>query len=50
MIGFYVIHGLLHLAGYDHERSGPQEAARMEAMQETMQDLLLAMDLNKEGP
>lgn len=40
MVGFYVIHGLLHLAGYDHERSGPAEAARMEHAQKQMQDLL----------
>jgi probable rRNA maturation factor len=40
LVGFYAIHGLLHLAGYDHERSGPDEAARMERAQQEMQDLL----------
>ena len=28
---FLLLHGILHLAGYDHERSGEQEARRMEA-------------------
>ncbi len=30
MLDFYLIHGILHLLGYDHEGS-PGEAARMEA-------------------
>jgi len=29
-LSFLLLHGILHLAGYDHERSGPEEAARME--------------------
>ena len=28
---FLLLHGILHITGYDHERSGEQEAARMEA-------------------
>ena len=28
---FLLMHGILHITGYDHERSGEQEAARMEA-------------------
>ena len=27
---FLLMHGILHLCGYDHERSGDAEAARME--------------------
>jgi len=28
---FLLLHGILHLTGYDHERSGESEARRMEA-------------------
>jgi probable rRNA maturation factor len=28
---FLLLHGILHLSGYDHERSGEAEALRMEA-------------------
>lgn len=28
---FLLMHGILHINGYDHERSGEAEAARMEA-------------------
>jgi len=30
-LAFLLLHGILHLAGYDHERSGEAEAVRMEA-------------------
>lgn len=29
-ISFLLLHGILHITGYDHERSGEAEAARME--------------------
>lgn len=29
-LSFLLLHGILHLCGYDHERSGEAEAARME--------------------
>ncbi|MBW2060450.1 MAG: rRNA maturation RNase YbeY [Deltaproteobacteria bacterium] len=35
MLDFYLIHGILHLVGYDHEGS-PKEAARMEAKSKEM--------------
>ena len=28
---FLLLHGILHITGYDHERSGEEEALRMEA-------------------
>lgn len=39
---FLLLHGILHLLGYDHERSGPAEAARMEAREEEIFALLRA--------
>jgi len=39
-LGFYIIHGVLHLAGYDHERSGAAAAARMEEQEESLRSLL----------
>ena len=30
-LNFLLLHGILHITGYDHERSGEAEAARMEA-------------------
>lgn len=31
---FLLMHGILHLTGYDHERSGEEEAKRMEAKEQ----------------
>lgn len=49
MIGYYLLHGLLHLAGYDHERGGPDAAARMEQMEERLHRLLETPAFLKEG-
>ncbi|BDV42520.1 endoribonuclease YbeY [Geotalea uraniireducens] len=37
---FLVIHGVLHITGYDHERSGEAEARRMEAKERELFALL----------
>ena len=39
---FLLLHGILHLLGYDHERSGAAEAARMEAREEEIFAVLRA--------
>ena len=33
---FLLLHGILHLCGYDHERSGEEEAVRMEKKEEEL--------------
>lgn len=35
-LSFLLMHGILHLCGYDHERSGEAEAARMEKKEEEL--------------
>lgn len=37
---FLLLHGILHITGYDHERSGEAEAARMEAKEREIFGLL----------
>jgi probable rRNA maturation factor len=37
---FLLLHGILHLTGYDHERSGEDEARRMEAKERELFDVL----------
>ena len=38
---FLLMHGILHITGYDHERSGEAEAARMEAKEREIFALLV---------
>lgn len=37
---FLLLHGMLHLTGYDHERSGEEEARRMEEMERELFGML----------
>ncbi len=39
-MGFLLLHGILHVAGYDHERSGEAAARRMERKQRQLVRLL----------
>jgi probable rRNA maturation factor len=39
-LGFLLLHGILHVTGYDHERSGEVEAERMERKQRQLFKLL----------
>lgn len=49
LTGYYILHGLLHLAGYDHERVSPSEAARMSEQEENLRDLLRPLLEPKDG-
>lgn len=49
LIGYYIIHGLLHLAGYDHERGGAAEAASMEARESELRELLATLVPHEDG-
>lgn len=37
---FLLLHGILHLTGYDHERSGETEARRMERKEQEIWNVL----------
>lgn len=37
---FLLLHGILHLCGYDHERSGAEEARKMEQKEQELWKLL----------
>lgn len=37
---FLLLHGILHLCGYDHERSGEEEARRMDRKQQQLWKML----------
>jgi probable rRNA maturation factor len=37
---FLVIHGILHLTGFDHERCGEEDAAKMEAKEREVYEML----------
>lgn len=39
-LGFLLLHGILHVTGHDHERSGDEEARRMERAQRKIFSLL----------
>ena len=39
-LSFLLLHGILHITGYDHERSGESEARRMEAKEREIFGLL----------
>jgi probable rRNA maturation factor len=49
LVGYYILHGLLHLTGYDHERVGSGEAARMNEREEALRDLLLPLLEHEDG-
>lgn len=44
-LSFLLLHGILHLCGYDHERSGEKEALKMEAKEKEIFALLSKKNL-----
>ena len=49
-ISFLLLHGILHLCGFDHERSGEQEAQRMEQKEIEIYKILTDEGLLTEQP
>ena len=39
-LSFLLLHGILHLTGFDHERSGDEEARRMEEKERELFEIL----------
>jgi len=46
-VAFLLLHGILHLTGYDHERSGEAEARRMVKKEKELYTLLVEAGLTK---
>ena len=49
LIGYYILHGLLHLAGYDHERVDATQEAVMTAKEEELRGLLDPLTQDEDG-